>query len=234
MDRNGLIENLQKANIVFDEAVIEKLFSLMKNTLIANQKFNLTAIKEESDFLEKMIFDSALPLSFVSLKGKYCIDVGTGAGFPGLVLSILEKDANFTLLDSTNKKIEHIKSFVLSEKINNVFGVSDRAEVYSRKNVEKFDYAFARAVAALNILIEIIAPLLKVGGRFIALKGPGINEEIKQSKNAFSILGLKIVETNNFVLPECGEERNIVVIEKIKETPKKYPREYAAIKKRPL
>lgn len=234
MDRNGLIENLHKTNIVFDETIIEKLFSLMKNTLIANQKFNLTAIKEESDFLEKMIFDSALPLSFVSLKGKKCIDVGTGAGFPGLVLSILEKDANFTLLDSTNKKIEHIKSFVLSEKINNVFGVSDRAEAYSRKNPEKFDYAFARAVAALNILIEIIAPLLKVGGRFIALKGPGINEEIKQSKNAFFTLGLKIVETHNFVLPECGEERNIVVIEKIKETPKKYPREYATIKKRPL
>ena len=234
MDRNGLIENLQKHNISFNDEKIDKLVLLMKNTLIANQKFNLTAIKEENEFFEKMIFDSALPLSFISLKDKKCIDVGTGAGFPGLVLATLEDKGSFTLLDSTSKKIEHIKEFAIRNDLTNVTAVSDRAESYSRKHQQVYDFAFARAVASLNVLLEIISPLLKINGCFIALKGPGINEEIEKSKNALNVLNLKIEEIHNFVLPESKEERNIVVIRKVKATPNKYPREYAAIKKRPL
>ena len=233
MNKSGLIENLQLNNISFNEDKINKLESLMKYTLIANQKFNLTAIKNEEEFMEKMIFDSALPLSKIDLKGKKCIDVGTGAGFPGLVLAILADEANFTLLDSTNKKIEHIRGFANENKIS-LDLVSDRAENYSRKNNEKYDFAFARAVASLNVLLEIITPLLKVGGKFVALKGPGIDQELSDSKNALKVLGLEVETNYNFILPETKEERNIIVIKKIKTTPNKYPREYAAIKKRPL
>jgi 16S rRNA (guanine527-N7)-methyltransferase len=233
MNNSGLIENLKINNINFSDKKIDQLISLMKYTLIANEKFNLTAIKNEEEFLEKMIFDSALPLKYMDLKGKNVIDIGTGAGFPGLVLSILEDEANYTLLDSTSKKIEHIKTFAKNENLH-VTGVSFRAEEYARKNIEKFDVAFARAVASLNILLEIITPLLKVGGTFVALKGPNVDEEIKLSKNALKILGLEIVENHNLFLPETNEERNILIIKKVKNTPSKYPREYAAIKKRPL
>lgn len=233
MNKSGLISNLSLNNISFSEEKIEKLISLMKYTLIANEKFNLTAIKNEDEFIEKMIFDSALALSNISLKGKRCIDVGTGAGFPGLVLAILEDEASFTLLDSTSKKIEHIRSFAIKEDIS-LNLVSDRAESYARKNVAKYDFAFARAVASLNILLEIISPMLKIGGTFVALKGPGIDVELKNSEKALNILGLKVVAKYNYVLPESKEERNIILIKKIKETPIKYPRDYAQIKKRPL
>jgi 16S rRNA (guanine527-N7)-methyltransferase len=233
MNKSGLIANLELNNISFDEIKINKLISLMKYTLIANEKFNLTAIKNEEEFIEKMIFDSALAISNISLKDKKCIDVGTGAGFPGLVLAILENEAKFTLLDSTNKKIEHIRGFAALENLN-LDLVSDRAELFARKNIEKYDFAFARAVASLNVLLEIISPILKVGGTFVALKGPGIDKELLDSKNALKILGLEVEKSFNYVLPESKEERNIVLIKKIKTTPNKYPREYAAIKKRPL
>lgn len=233
MDRKSFVGQLDILNIPYTDKQIDDLFLFMDDTLEANTKFNLTAIKNKSDFIEKMILDSLLAVLGIDLKNKKAIDVGTGAGFPGMVLKIIEPEVNMTLLDSTKKKIDHLKE--LSNKYGyKIEGVNDRAEIFAKNNIEKFDYAFARAVSSLNILCELIAPILKVGGFFVALKGPNVENEIKESKKAFKLLNLEIIKINKYILPECLEERNIVLIRKNKPTSLKYPREYNQIKKRPL
>ena len=233
MNREQLKANFVSNNIDFDDKKIDLLFSYMDYTLETNEKFNLTAITIKEEFVEKMIYDSALVLSNNSLKRKKVIDVGTGAGYPGMVLKILESEADMSLLDSTNKKIEFIKSFALAKCIK-VNGVCDRAESYSKKHVEEFDIALARAVAPLPILLEIIAPLLKVSGEFIALKGANYEEEIDNSKKALQKLGLSIKKIEQFKLPESEESRVLIHVFKEKPTNKKYPRDYSEIKKQPL
>ena len=233
MDKHSFVGYLNSYNILVDSAQIDLLFSLMKDTLEANEKFNLTSIKEEDAFLEKMVLDSALGIIGLDINNKKAIDVGTGAGFPGMVLKIINPSIDMTLLDSTNKKIEHLR------QLSNKYGldnncVSDRAESYARKHVEQYDFAFARAVSSLNILIELIAPILKVNGTFVALKGPIVDEEIKQAEKGLRKLNLKIEKIHNYTLPISKEERNIVWIRKISKTDTKYPREYNQIKKRPL
>lgn len=233
MNRKTLVGQLELLNISFTSSQIDNLFLFMEDTLEANTRFNLTAIKDRDEFVEKMIFDSALALYDLDIDNKKIIDIGTGAGFPGMVLKILRPNADVTLLDSTKKKIDHLNE--LSNKYDlKISGISERAEVFARKNVEKFDYAFARAVSSLNILLELIAPILKVGGTFVALKGKNVDVEIKEANNALKILGLEITKINKFTLPISKEERNIVLIKKIKPTSNKYPREYNQIKKRPL
>ena len=193
---------------------------------------NLTAITDYEGVFIKHFYDSLL-LTEITKDFDNLVDVGSGAGFPGMVLKILRPSADVTLLDSTKKKIDHLNE--LSSKYNlKISGISERAEVFARKNEEKFDYAFARAVSSLNILLELIAPILKVGGKFVALKGKNVDVEIKEANNALKILGLEITKINNFTLPISKEERNIVLIKKIKPTSSKYPREYNQIKKRPL
>ena len=233
MDKNTFVGQLDKFNIPYTSSQIDNLFLFMDDTLEANTKFNLTAIKDKDEFVEKMIFDSALGIIDLDLDNKEVIDIGTGAGFPGMVIKILKEKANVTLLDSTKKKIDHLIN--LSNKYGlKITGVADRAEEFARKNIEKFDYAFARAVSSLNILCELIAPILKVGGTFVALKGKNVDVEIKESEKAFKLLNLEIVKINHYVLPISQEERNIVFIKKTKPTSNKYPREYNQIKKRPL
>ena len=233
MNREQLKANLLANKIEFDEQKLDLLFSYMDYTLETNEKFNLTAITDKEEFVEKMIFDSALVLSGNKLSGKDVIDIGTGAGFPGMVLKILEPNGKYTLLDSTAKKIQFIKSFAIAKGLD-MECISDRAESYSRKHVEEYDIALARAVAPLPILLEIIAPLLKVGGEFIALKGANYQEEIEQSQKALQKLGLSIKQIQEFTLPECKESRALIHVFKEKPTNKKYPRDYSEIKKQPL
>ena len=233
MDKHSFVGYLNSYYISVDSTQIDLLFSLMKDTLEANEKFNLTSIKEEDAFLEKMVLDSALGIIGLDINNKKAIDVGTGAGFPGVVLKIINPSIDMTLLDSTNKKIEHLR------QLSNKYGldnncVSDRAESFARKHVEQYDFAFARAVSSLNILIELIAPMLKINGTFVALKGPIVDEEIKQAEKGLRKLNLQIEKIHNYTLPISKEERNIVWIRKIGKTDPKYPREYNQIKKRPL
>ena len=216
----------------FDEQ-LNLLNAFMKCTLATNEKFNLTAITNEDHFVEKMIFDSALALYDLDIANKKIIDIGTGAGYPGMVLKILEPNADMVLLDSTAKKIAYLNEFASSNKIN-VQGIVARAEDYARNNVEKFDYATARAVATLNILLELIIPLLKVGGTFIAMKGAGYEQEILDSQKALKKLNCRIESIEEFELPESKEFRAIIRIVKEKPTNKKYPRQYNEIKKLPL
>ena len=233
MNREQLLANLSKQNIKFDEKTIDFLFSYMDYTLETNEKFNLTAITNRDEFVEKMIYDSALVLSNNDLSNKKVIDVGTGAGYPGMVLRILEPKANISLLDSTKKKIDFINVFALANKLS-INPIVDRVESYSRKHIEEYDIAVARAVAPLNILLEIITPLLKVGGEFIALNGANYQEEIEQSKKALQKLSMEITNIEEFELPESKEKRVLIHIEKSKTTNKKYPRDYSEIKKQPL
>lgn len=233
MNKDKLIKLFDTYGIAYDDERIGLLLSYMHYTLEENKKYNLTAITDESEFLEKMIFDSAIILSKNDLSGKKIIDVGTGAGYPGMVLKILNPDTDLFLLDSTNKKIEFIKRFALANNIC-VSAVCDRAELYARNHVEQFDVVVARAVASLPILLEIVAPLLKVGGEFLALKSRGYKEELDLSEKALSKLFLDVTDIEEYDLPESMEKRVIIHIKKLKPTPKKYPREYNQIKKQPL
>ncbi len=230
MNKEQLVSELNKLNLSFD---IEKLESLMEDTLLTNEKFNLTAIKDKEKFRELMILDSVLPLTLLDFDNKKVLDVGTGAGYPGLVLALLSK-GNFTLLDSTKKKIDHINEYVSTNNINNVIGVVGRAEEYVTKHREEFDIVIARAVSSLNILLELCIPYLKVGGYFVAMKGKQGKEELEQSKRALSLLGAKVISINEVELPESKEARINIVIQKEKETNRKYPRLYKDIVNKPL
>ena len=212
---------------------VEVFENLLKDTLTTNEKFNLTAIKDEDSFRELMIYDSLLPLSFLNFNDKKVLDVGTGAGYPGLPLAVSSK-GEFTLLDSTKKKIDHIIEYVKSNDIKNVVGVNARAEDFVKTHREVFDVVIARAVSSLNILLELCLPLVKVGGVFIAMKGAKGKEEIEQSKRALACLDAEIVEIQEAILPISKEKRINIVIKKKSSTNKKYPREYKDIVNKPL
>ena len=233
MNREQLLLELQKREIGCSETALDELIKFMHHVLTSNEKFNLTAIKDEETFIEKMIFDSAITLNELDLTNKKIIDIGTGAGFPGVVLYLLNPKADITLLDSTNKKIELLKQYALDNGYK-YHCVSSRAEDYARNHREEYDYVVARAVAPLNILIELCVPLLKVGGTFIALKGPGLEDELNSSINALKKLNCHVQKVIADELPESLETRNNIYIVKDKATNKKYPREYSEIKNLPL
>lgn len=226
MNKDELFNNLNKILPVSKEK-LSLLETLTDLTIETNKSFNLTAIKEPDNFREKMIFDSALPLSKISLKDKKAIDIGTGAGFPGLVLSLLG-ESHLDLLDSTAKKINYINALAKEHNID-VTGIVGRSEEFAKKHREEYDFAFARAVSDLYILIEIIVPMLKVGGVFVAYKGPKYQEELLKAKSIMDKLGVTLVETQKEVLPFSLEERDILYLKKTKVTPIKYPRLYQDI-----
>ena len=223
---NNDISNLDSSVYLLSE-------DLLKDTLEANEKFNLTAIKEEDKFRELMIYDSLVPLKYFDFENKKVLDVGTGAGFPGLPLAISSK-GDFTLLDSTKKKIDHINNLIEKYQLKNAKGYASRAEEFTQNKRGLFDFVTARAVAPLNILLELCTPFLKVGGTFIAMKSSGANQEVNDAKNALKKLGLEVIAYHEDELPLSKEKRTIIEIKKIKDIDKKYPREYSEIKKKPL
>lgn len=217
-----------------DDNKLSLLEHLIDVTLETNEKFNLTAIKDKEKFRELMVFDSLLPLKYVDLSSeKTVIDVGTGAGFPGLPLAICS-DAKYTLLDSTNKKIGHICRVIDEFKLQNVTPICARVEEFALKNREHFDYAIARAVASLNELLELCVPLIKVGGLFIAMKGPRSDEELEDANWAIKKLDLEVISVNEEELPVSKEKRTVIIFKKLKATNKKYPRRFSEIKAKPL
>ena len=233
MNNKRLAEELQIRGILVDEEKISELTDFMNYTLVANQSFNLTSITDEEQFIEKMIFDSALGLYDFNMTNKEVLDLGTGAGYPGMVLGIVNKDIKLTLLDSTKKKIDHLAKYISEHKYN-IKTVADRAENYAKNNREKYDVVVARAVTQLPILLELALPLLKVGGVLIAYKGPEAFNEIKKSEKAMKKLKCHFQKTYEDVLPESLDKRCLVYVVKDGETPHKYPRDYSEIKKLPL
>lgn len=208
------------------------------NTLIEwNQKMNLTAIEEPTEVAYKHFVDSACLLRVVpELKNKSMIDIGTGAGFPGVPLKIMEPALKLTLFDSLNKRIVFLQEVCKQLGLEGVQAIHGRAEEFGIKPEHRaqYDLATARAVARMPVLLEICLPFVKKGGIFIALKGPELENEIKESSNALKELGGKVVDVQQFTLADGAYTRNLAVIEKINDTPKKYPRRAGTPQKKPL
>ena len=233
MNKELFVSELNNRGIQCSEQQAKLLWEFMHHVLKTNESFNLTAIKNEDSFVEKMLFDSALLLNNQSFADVDILDIGAGAGFPSVVLAILSPKAHIYALDSTAKKVEFIKDFASKNSLD-VSGITARAEDFAKENRERFMVATARAVAPLRILIELATPLLKVGGVFIAMKGPDFEEEIKEAEGAFKKLNCQVDYIYEDQLPESKESRSFIYIKKIGETPKKYPRQYSEIKNKPL
>lgn len=202
-----------------------------------NRKMNLTAITEEKEVAVKHFLDSLMVLKFISLKPKErLIDIGTGAGFPGLPLKIFRPDLDVVLLDSLAKRCHFLTAVQSELGLDRVEIIHGRAEEFGRKMGyrEEFSLVFARAVTSLPVLLEYCLPFLKIGGVFFALKGPDINSEIENSSSGLDILGGKLIEKHFYQLPLLGDDRSLVMIQKIKNTPEKYPRKAGIPEKRPL
>lgn len=201
-----------------------------------NEKMNLTAITDESGVALKHFADSLSLLNFVDIpQNSTLADVGTGAGFPGVVLKIARPDIKLTLIDSLNKRLIFLNE-VCSQLGIDAELIHSRAEDGARdeKLRESFDFAVSRAVARMNVLSEYCLPYVKVGGAFCAMKGAQANEEFKESLNAINTLGGKLEKKYFFELPENGGERAIAVVRKVKNTPQKYPRQSGKIKAKAL
>ncbi len=227
------INSLKPFNITLTDEKIE-MFDKYASLLIEwNSKFNLTAIKDPDGIVVKHFVDSLAVLSENKLEGTL-IDVGTGAGFPGLPLLIANDNLEVTFLDSTGKKIKFIET-VLDELGLFADTVNARAEEAAKDEFlrESFDFATARAVSNLRDLSEYCLPFVKVGGKFVSMKSAKTDEEIKDAKEAIRVLGGEIEKVNSFELADCGE-RTLIFIKKVRPTPTKYPRNYSQIVKNPI
>jgi 16S rRNA (guanine527-N7)-methyltransferase len=227
MSSNTLQQGLQQLNLTASPEVIGK-FELLKELLVEwNEKINLTAITESEEVNIKHFVDSATCLATGYIKdGDEIIDVGTGAGFPGVPIKILNESLKVTLLDSLNKRIKYLEDVVSKLELKDVKLVHARAEDggINKQYREKYDVALSRAVAAMNILCEYCLPFVKVGGYFICQKGPAYKEELDNAAKAIETLGGRIKEVKSYILPNSEITHYIIIIEKIRETPTKYPR----------
>lgn len=228
------IEECKKNNIDNNGLDIEKFYNYMLGIISWNEKINVTAITEEKEFLVKHFIDSLTINCFLG-SSKTLLDIGTGAGFPGIPLKIANENLKVTLIDSVNKKLNVIRD--VSEKIGltNLEIIHTRAEDLSHNSQyrEKFDIVTTRAVSNLTTITEYMLPFLKVGGRAICMKGPNYEIELKEAEKAINILGGKIEKIENLLISN-DIERNIIVISKIKNTPNKYPRGQGKPLKEPL
>lgn len=230
--KNKLEEYLKISDIVLNERQIENLIKYLDLLIETNKVMNLTAIREEESILEKHFIDSLLLTKIIREDEKNIIDIGTGAGFPGLVLSIVYPDKNFLLVDSVKKKISFINTVIEKIGLKNVKTSTERAEELIKDNREKFDVALCRGVANLRIILEYLIPFLKVDGRFLPQK-LNVNE-LEESKNALKTLNSEIINIYNFRLPISGDERIILEIVKKSKTNKIYPRAVGIPSKKPL
>ena len=216
-----------------DESRAETLERFAALLLKKNEVMNLTAITEPEAVAQLHLLDAALT-RFVDLSGKTVVDVGTGAGFPGMPLRILKDDFDLTLLDSLGKRVAWLEEVCGTLGLKRVECVHARAEEFAAGHRESYDLAVSRAVAQLNVLCELALPLVKVGGQFLAMKSVDTEEEIAAAKGAIRTLGGKIVKVEDYTIPTSGVTHRVVVIEKVSPTPPRYPRAFAKIKKQPL
>ena len=220
--------------IKIDENQKNQLVSYMELTLKANESFNLTANDTKESFMIKNIIDSLLIVKNLDLDGKSILDLGSGAGLPGIPLAIYYKNTNFTLLEPLTKRANFLKEIAQKLGLKNVKVVNERAEIFIKNARESYDFVTSRAVSRLNILLELSIPFLKVGGKLIAYKGINYQEEINESKNALDLLSSKIIAIEEENLVQINEKRYNIFIQKNQKTSQKYPREYRLIKKKAL
>ena len=222
----------EKNKIMLLEEQIEKFYKYMNLLIEWNQKINLTAIVEPKEIIQKHFIDSMSVLNYIQDK-KNIIDVGTGAGFPGIPIKIANPNINVTLLDSLQKRVNFLSEVVSQLELDKIKAVHSRAEDYAKENRESYDVAISRAVANMSTLVEYLLPYVKQDGIVICMKGPNIEDELEKSKKAISILGGKIEHIEHLFLDE-EMERNLIIIRKIKPTPKQYPRKAGKPAKEPI
>ena len=199
-----------------------------------NQVMNLTAITDPAGVARLHFLDSAALLALADLRGKTVVDVGTGAGFPGLPLKILEPSIQLTLLDAQRKRVDFLREVCEDLGLEDVECVHGRAEEFAQERRESFDFAVSRAVAALPVLAELCLPLVKPGGQFLAMKSVDSNEELNSAGRAVNLLGGRLEKPADYSISGTNVPRRLVIMTKITETQKKYPRTFAKIKKNPL
>lgn len=226
---------LKEINVNIDVRQVERFYRYMQLLLEWNQKINLTTLTEEDDIVLKHFVDSLTVLKYIE-NNKTIVDVGTGAGFPGIPIALMNKNNKITLVDSLNKRINFLNEVKREIDIENIETVHSRAEDFGQNKEyrEKFDISISRAVANLSTLVEYLIPLVKVGGRIICMKGSDVEEEINNAKFAIKELGGEIKEVNEFCLPKTDMKRNIIIVEKIKNTPSRYPRKAGMPSRQPL
>ncbi len=233
--KKALFDEVKTIGIELDETALDRFYTYYKMLIDYNTRMNLTAITDEKEVIVKHFCDSLCLLAKCEVKdGAKVIDVGTGAGFPGIPLLIARPDIKLTLLDGLNKRLVFLAD-VLEEIGLEAEIVHSRAEegAQDKKYREKFDVATSRAVARLNVLAEYCLPYVKKGGMFVALKGPAAGEEIEEAKNALKLLGGAIEKNEEYTLSD-ESNRTLVTIKKTSPTPIKYPRHNSKIKKQPL
>ena len=229
------IGKLKEFNIEINEEQIKSFEKYMNLLLEWNEKINLTAITQPEEVKLKHFVDSLTVLKYINDDDKV-IDIGTGAGFPGIPLKIMKGNTKITLLDSLNKRINFLNIVIETLNLRNIQAIHGRAEEIARNKLyrEKYDVAVSRAVANLSTLTEYMLPFVKVGGKCICMKGANVNEELERAQNAIKELGGEIERVDNFYLSDNDNERNIIVIKKVKETNPKYPRKAGTPSKEPL
>ena len=226
-----LREGLPALGLELPEQTLQTLCAFGEGVVNQNEVMNLTAITDPEQVAKLHLLDSLSILAVADLKNKTVIDVGCGAGFPGVPVKIACPEARVTLLDSLGKRMNWLESFLPQLGVTARY-ITARAEEAVAERREQYDFATSRAVARLNILLELTAPYVKVGGAVLAMKGAAAAEELAEAKNAIRQLGLKVEQVKEF--PIDGTSHAVIVLRKISPTPAKYPRRYAKIKQSPL
>ena len=230
MNREEFENELKKINIVLTKKQMNQLEKYYSILVTENQKYNLTTITKKEEVYLKHFYDSLTVAKYVDFDNQRICDIGTGAGFPGLVLKIVFPNIKMTLLDSTQKKCNFLNLVIKELSLNDVEVINNRAEEYSKSTREHYDIVISRAVAPLKHLLEYSIPLLKVNGKFISLKGD-ITNEITNIDNYYNKLKINHIEINGFHLPIENSNRTIFIATKYQKTDDKYPRLYKQIKK---
>lgn len=233
MTKNEFIEELKKLNIIITLEQLNQLDKYYELLIEWNNKINLTRITKKEEVYLKHFYDSITLIKAIDLtKNLEVCDIGTGAGFPGIVLKIIFPNLKLTLVDALNKRIEFLKIVIKELNLKQIEVIHQRAEEYSKENKNKYDLITARAVSKLNIISEICIPAVKINGYFIAMKAQ-IEEEIKDT-TFLNKLNSQITDIVSFVLPYENSIRNLIVIKKLNNTNNIYPRKFDKIKKNPL
>ena len=231
MNIEEFIKACNELNISLDDKTLSNLNIYKEYLQEYNVHTNLTTITEDEDIYLKHFYDSLTIVKAIDLNTvSSLIDVGTGAGFPGMVLKIVFPHLNVTLIDSNNKKTTFLSNLKDRLQLDNLNIINERSEDYAHKHIDEYDVVTSRAVANLRVLTELCLPMVKVGGKFIPLKAT-VEEEIKEANNIINTLNGKLSNTITFNLPKEESLRNILVIDKLDKTPKGYPRNYGKIKK---
>lgn len=213
------------------EANLQRYYQLI---IEYNQKFNLTTITEEDEVYNKHFYDALLITNVIKLNDQSLCDVGSGLGVPGIVLKICFPNLKLSIVEANQKKCQFLKVVTDNLKLQDVHIINQRVEVFAHEYREIFDLVIARAVAPLNILNEICLPLVRISGKFIAYKALNVNSELNNINSGLSLLGATLVNQNSYQLPNNYGTRNLLIFQKQKLTPLKYPRPYQQIKNKPL